>query len=121
MGRDPSCQMVWITDVNYMDPSLSSKPAGRRLVTADLNLLLNVTLHLAVLTFSLGLLTRTVAGPVSFWLVFLLVEVLMKISFLMVAAVANVCGVIQFTILYHPAWILDQDDKVKFRKFSFPY
>ena len=50
-----------------------------------------------------------------------LVEVLMKISFLMVAAVANVCGVIQFTILYHPAWILDQDDKVKFRKFSFPY
>ena len=90
--------MFGITDCSVSPPSLSGKGP------CNLPLLLN------------GLVRPEWAAV----LVFLLVEVLMKISFLMVAAVANVCGVIQFTILYHPAWILDQDDKVKFRKFTFP-
>ena len=70
------------------------------MVTSDLNLLLNFTLHIALLTFSLGFVIRILFGTLSFWTVFLIVEVFMKISFLLVGAVANVSRVIHFIIIY---------------------
>ena len=91
---------------------ITSKPPGRRMVTSDLNLLLNFTLHIALLTFSLGIVIRILFGTLSFWTVFLIVEVFMKISFLLVGAVANVSRVIHFIIIYHHQWLLKYNDKV---------
>ena len=58
---------VWNHGLLWMSSKfISSKPPGRRMVTSNLNILLNCSLHAALLTFSLGLAIRITFGHLRF-------------------------------------------------------
>ena len=99
--------LLWISS-----KFISSKPPGRRMVTSSLNILLNSSLHAALLTFSLGLAVRIMFGHLSFWIVFLIVEVAMKMSFMLVAGVANFTRLVQISIVNNHSWVQNYNDKV---------
>ena len=87
-------------------------PPGRRLVTSDFNIFLNLSIHLSCIVFSTGLLLRTVLGHMNFWPVFLLVEIA-KITFQLNVAVLNVSCLLQFSVIKNFDWIHSNGDKVK--------
>ena len=101
----------------FLPSAISSKyirsvPPGRRLVTSDLNIFLNLSLHLSCFVFSAGLLLRTVLGHMSLWPVFFMVEI-MKITFQLNLAVLNVSCLLQFSIIMNFDWVHSYRDKVR--------
>ena len=148
---------VWNHGLLWMSSKfISSKPPGRRMVTSNLNILLNCSLHAALLTFSLGLAIRITFGHLRFlicqdfaliardqpricsdwldhddvmdldqleqsldiflrfWTVFLIVEVGMKLSFMLVAGLANFSRLVQISLVHNHRWLQNYNDKESF-------
>ena len=80
-------------------------------MTSDLNIFLNLTLHLSAFVFSAGLLIRTVLGHMNFWPVFFLVEI-MKMTCQLNLAVLNVSCLLQFSVIMNFDWVHRYGDKV---------
>ena len=67
---------VWNHGLLWMSSKfISSKPPGRRMVTSSLNILLNWSLHAALLTFTLGLAIRIMFGHLRFQALLSLVQI----------------------------------------------
>ena len=81
-------------------------------MTSDLNIFINLTLHLSCFVFIAGLLLRTVLGHMNFWPVFVVVEI-MKISFQLNIAVMNVSCLLQFSVIMNFDWVHRYGEKVK--------
>ena len=70
--------------------------------------------HLVTFSFYFGLLIRIIFGLLSFWCIFLLVE-LLKISLHLSIGVFNFSTIIQISLIMNFEWVYSYEDNVRIR------
>ena len=90
---------------------IKSIPPGRKMVTSDINHYFVISFHLTQFSFYFGLALRVILGPLSYWTVFIMVELLkncLHLSF----AIFNISTFIQISMILNFEWVYQKTDKV---------
>ena len=84
-------------------------------VTTDINNLIIKCFHVTHVSYYFGFLLRAVAGTLSYWTIFIVIEGLKNTTHL-ACSLLNTSVIIQLSIVWNLDWISNYSDKVKWKK-----
>ena len=80
-------------------------------MTSDINNYFVYSFHVTHCSFYMGLAFKIIFGPLNFWIVFIIVE-MMKSSLHLSFAIFNISTFVQMSLILNYEWVFKKNDKV---------